>query len=117
MLTRGDIYPGNIMTYRDQLVLIDFDDLCWGPAEADVSVMIQNCERLSDTPEDVHEFLKTYTDTDHLDPVLMHHIRVADELTDCLWIGCLWERAPGATDELINRFDSLDDPTGKWSDF
>ena len=117
VLVHGDIHPGNIMTYRGDLALIDFDDLCWGPAEADVSVMTQNYERLSDTPEDVDEFLKAYTRTDHLDPVLMRHIRVANELTDCLWIGCLWGRTPGAADELIKRFDSLNDPTGRWSDF
>ena len=71
----------------------------------------------ADIIENSDSFLEAYTGTDHLDAPLMRHIRAANKLTDCLWVGCLWGRAPGAADELVNRFGSLDDPTGRWSDF
>jgi len=48
-LLHGDLHAGNVMMHRNELVLMDFQDLIWGFEVQDLSIALLGLERLGDT--------------------------------------------------------------------
>jgi Ser/Thr protein kinase RdoA (MazF antagonist) len=48
-LLHGDVQPSNVMVTRDEVVLIDFQDLIWGFEVQDVTIALLGLEHVGDT--------------------------------------------------------------------
>jgi Ser/Thr protein kinase RdoA (MazF antagonist) len=59
-LLHGDLQSGNVMVHRDQLTLIDFQDLIWGFEVQDVSIALLALEQHGDTGSWSHAFRSGY---------------------------------------------------------
>jgi Ser/Thr protein kinase RdoA (MazF antagonist) len=59
-LLHGDVQPGNLMVRRDQVVLIDFQDLIWGFEIQDVLIALGALEHFHDVPGLVEAFRSGY---------------------------------------------------------
>ena len=59
-LLHGDIQPGNVMVHRNEVTLIDFQDLIWGFEVQDVVIALQGLEYRGDTGAGADAFRAGY---------------------------------------------------------
>lgn len=113
-LLHGDAHIGNAVIYRKQLMLIDLDDICYGPWQLDfipawtAMLHMDESERylsiVSKHQEEINEW-----------PLKQEAIAIR-ELTMTSWLASLWGRGKRYQSELLLRYKSLSQETNdKWS--
>ena len=107
----GDLCCDNIVRFKNELFLCDFDDIALGPPEKDLANISVDCRRFLG----MHcweQLIEAYSLA--YDKQLLESIATSKELGDCIWLASLWGARPDSHEELIWRLDSLGDPAVPW---
>ena len=107
----GDLYPGNIVSYKGKNLLIDCDFMCRGAPEADLAQLISHYDRTTD--QDSRDFVAAYglpVNTEFL-----RHATRLRELDHGLWLAAMWNVRPEAAGELKLRVANWHDFSVRWT--
>jgi Ser/Thr protein kinase RdoA (MazF antagonist) len=109
-LLHGDLHAGNVMMHRNELVLVDFQDLIWGFEVQDLSIALLGLERFGDTGSWSMAFRSGYESVrpwPEADPETRSALRAARHLNE-LNFG-LNMRRPGLEQFIARRATAIAD--------
>ena len=110
-LIHGDLCCDNIVRFKGELLLCDFDSIALGPPEKDLANILVDCRRFLGM-RCWEQFITAYPLV--YDKRLLESIVSTKELGDCIWLASLWASRPDSHEELIWRLDGLDNPNKRW---
>ena len=110
-LIHGDLCCDNIVRFRGELLLCDFDSIALGPPEKDLANILVDCRRFLGM-RCWEQFITAYPLV--YDKQLLESVVSTKELGDCIWLASLWASRPDSRGELIRRLESLDDFNRHW---
>ena len=107
----GDLCCDNIVRFKNELLLCDFDNITLGSPEKDLANILVDCRRFLGM-RCWQSFLEAYPLA--YDKQLLESITAAKELGDCIWLASLGDSRPDSYEELIWRLDGLDNLKRRW---